>query len=551
MPSENENDFVDEILSIPIPDLIDQRIQVPIRRRMNISNESHFFFNNILNPFSATEAEAVPPVSNMMDNAHEMRLSKATDQVINESRIYRDREDLDRRERDYLSIIRNEKNEAVTTMDLITSEFPVYLGELTNSKLKAIYDSGSVRGAVTHENDRRAICSKCGLDTPIQYAFLTNARIYCSEHVPHFKMCAICNSLKDDTKSVKTFDDRDLYVCKGCIQARSTRGCRACGNQYPIEYIELQRCENHIDSGERSGYREFSKGLKWVVRQKGEIVKSTRMFSAEIEALVDRNKCIDIISQTIPSECGLGSDSSVSGEGLHGFELQTPRLAGRKGEECLWRIGASLKKVVATVNLTCGMHIHLDGKGIINPNRRLYPKALIQLWKAYIVFEDVVLSVIPYERRSTSYARPLREAFKLSELEACETQLDCERLWYKERYWQQIQSNKAQHHHTTRYFGVNLHPLLGFGHMEIRYHSGTTNPTKILQWVNLHALIMDAAAEGKFTRAFLKEAQATSALKDKTDLLFEMLEMTEGSKQYFYARQNKFTKKSNNESHIA
>lgn len=552
MPS---NEFNNEINEIEIVNLQETDRRGGMNRLNTLTpNEyrnvfsSHVF--NIGTTFIDESQETTHISKAIIDSAHLNRLVTATNLVLSDFQTYQDPERRDSRENNYLEIIKNEKRESITTMDLITSEFPIYLAELSRAEIQGIYDSGSVRGAVSVEGGKKAVCVKCSLDTPFRFAFLTNSRIYCADHVPHFKMCGACNELKEDAKLVTTFDEREIYVCKGCIENRMANGCRRCGSPFSLEYVELRRCPNHLGE-EGQGMRGFSKSLKWVVRQKGEVVKSTRMFSAEIEALVGKSRAIEVLAATIPPECGMTGDGSVSGMSLHGFEMQTPRLAGRKGEELLWRVGASLKKVDATVNSTCGMHIHLDGKGLINPNRRIYPKALIQLWKAYIVFEDVVLSVIPYERRSTSYARPLRDVFKLIELEVCETMLDCERLWYKERYWHNIQSYKLDRHHTTRYFGVNLHPLLGHGHMEIRYHSGTTNPNKILQWVNLHALIMDAAAEGKFTREFLKEAQATTALKDKTDLLFDLLGMAEGSKQYFYARQKKFTKNTNNESHIA
>ena len=554
--------FTDQELSVEIspplpPDIRQMQSQYISDRVFSSSRMSGRWATissaNFIDDINRVEDAPIDPslIKNLSSGSHEQILLLATDAVLNDFRVSRPEEPGDRRERDYAQMIRNEKEKSINTMDLVMSDTPVYIGKLASSKYRELFDQQHCPGLIMKDGTRMIVCRRCHLNTPPHYAFIVNGHAYCSEHVPKYHLCNLCNELKEDTKIVETFDDREINVCSNCLKNRHQRGCEVCSRDLPRRNIEFRRCDDHLDNESSGTERNFSRGLKWVSKQKGDVVKSTRMFSAEIETLVKRGTLLDLVSKSVPKEVGIGSDSSVNGDGMYGFEMQTPRLGGKKGEELVYRVAAELKKVEAQVNSTCGLHIHLDGKGLINANRKLYPNALIQLWKAYITFEDVILSLIPYERRFSTYARPLRDAFKLVELDSCDTVLDLERLWYKERHWQSIQSVKSQHHHSSRYFGVNLHPLLGHGHLEIRYHSGTTNPNKILQWVNLHSLIMDAAVAGKFTKAFLKDAQHTTSLKEKSTLLFEKIGMTESSRQYFYGRQKKFTSKTNNESHVA
>lgn len=555
MPSRDSNDEAEFLGEAParVPIIEPISLTGAVNQAVNQSRTTRVRMlpPNVFSGFDYAYSE-LPNHPQPPNNPRNIRLLDATHTILNEYQVSRPESDNDGRESNYESMLRNEKRQSVTYMDLLTSDMPVYVGGIDVEKYRELCVShacGEIWGS--DEEGYTLRCRKCGEVTPSSYAFLLNGNAYCAEHVPNLKLCSTCNNLRDNTRLINTYDGREVNVCERCIANRLQRGCAVCAQRIPDANIQIQRCDNHIDDDGESTSRSFSKGLKWVNTEKGDIFKSKRMFSAEIEALVKRGSLIELVARAIPRECGVGYDGSVQGPNLAGFEMQTPRLGGKKGEELVYRVAAELKKVEATVNDTCGLHVHLDGRGLISADRKEHPTSLIQLWKTYLVFEDVILSLIPYNRRFSTYSRPLRDAFKIVELDTCDTILDLERLWYKERNWQNIQSVKSQHHHSSRYFGVNLHPLLGHGHMEIRYHSGTTNANKILQWANLHALIMDAAVAKKFTKDFLKEGQHTSSLKEKSQLLFEKIGMNEGSKQYFYGRQKKFTRKTNNESHVA
>lgn len=507
----------------------------------------HVSLNDSLNDIYALAQKKPKSKVDPMREERLQLLKKMTSELLDiyyvESKEARNNDILDeeeggRREREYLERLKIQKMGKITASDYLSSEHRVPLQCLsTNTVEEMLRLSNNVKS-----KKGNIYCSEgqCQEETPIEYMFATHGYFFCAEHAKEYEECGTCSNLsvKEELKKVLTFDERQLLVCSDCIKRNR---CRDCSEPLLLSHIEIRRCERHMTSGEGYG-RRFSYALKWVEKTLGEVVKSKRMFSSEIEAYVGRQEHLSVLSQGIPRECGIGSDGSLITPGVP-FEIQTPRLGGKKGEELLNIVCGQLKSLKADVNDTCGMHIHLDAVNLVPESRKDSPKALKQLWKAHLVFEDVILSFIPYKRRSNDFCRPMRDAFNLMEVELCDSIFDLEKLWYKQSSSYEIKESKGHHYHSSRYFGVNLHSLFANQHLEIRYHSGTTNARKILEWANLHALIMDAAVASKFTAPFLKECQSTTSLHEKTQMLFELLKLEESGRQYFYARQKKFSNK--------
>lgn len=271
----------------------------------------------------------------------------------------------------------------------------------------------------------------------------------------------------------------------------------------------------------------------------GPIVQSPRMFSTEVELLLPNAVLVHKLSRVLPREVGLSGDGSIVGDGVP-LEIQTPRLVGAAGERLISTTCNYISQYKGKVNDSCGMHIHVDAPDLLPPSRKDYPKALLELWGAHLAFEDVVLSFVPYRRRSNRYSRPMRPYFTLIELEAVDNIMDAERLWFRRRSSNDIREAKSHHYDASRYFGINLHPLFASGHLEVRYHPGTVQADKILHWVNLHTLIVDAAVKGKFTHDALGQAQNLLELGAKTNFLFDLIGLSEASRKHFYSRQRKF-----------
>lgn len=476
--------------------------------------------------------QTTPEVSGEMDAAfHELAIAEEVERAnLNLPS--------ERRESEYIALIRSQQGTYYLSASEVTeSETPIHIDRVEHHVIKTIATNGHRDFILGEEGKLTIVCSKCDFITPQFYAYMCLGFVFCSRHIPKVEECIRCHQVRTDCTLIRSIEDKQIWLCNRC---ETRMECR-CGNRVPPELAEYDQCLNCYSASSQRGYpRTFSKNGNWLSAVKGRNLDSSRIFSCELETLLPGPRNVSALIVAIPHEVGATSDGSIHGPGV-GVELQTPRLQGDRGEELIRRITAGLKASGAEVNDSCGFHIHLDGAGIIPTNRKEYPKALIQLWKTHLVFEDVILSFLPFKRRFNRYCRPMRDYFKLSELSLLTSMFEVEKLWYKQRSYGGIAADKGHHYHPTRYFGLNLHSLLAEKNLEIRYHTGTINAKKILHWVNLHSLIMDNATA--ISDGYLTEAQATSNLKEKTRMLFDIIGLNTKSQQYFFERQRKFTDK--------
>lgn len=448
------------------------------------------------------------------------------------------------RERGYFFLVDEEKQRRMTVEEIVESEMPINVDQIPHRLMQKIQEVGHPN-VFSNRGNSFYRCHKCNVDTKSAFAYFCLGNVYCAEHVPEVHACAVCLSSTKDAKAVVTYDERTIMVCERCIK-RAQR-CNECSQPLAPGDVETPVCAKcrAMHLAERP-YRSVTKTAHYVNgTHPGGIMKSARIFSAEIECGFISKPEAYSAAKGIPAAMGVSEDGSLRIP--NGIEFQTPRLRGDKGETLLEEVGEVLKAGRATINDSCGMHIHLDAAGIMPGSRRGYPQALIQLWGAHLEFEDVILSLVPFKRRLNKYSRPMRPFFNPFQIRGITSMQQAERLWYRQIDNAGLQESKSHHYHTSRYFGVNFHPLFSHGHLEIRYHSGTLNMSKILEWANLHALIMDAAADGKFTKEFMDEASSTLDLKEKTALLFDLIGLSGESKGYFFKRQIKFGKKSEDE----
>lgn len=507
----------------------------------NTTNGSPYYFQGFgeaYNPVSPTTVPTdSPTVAPKLDRG---ALSKATALLLDQYNTHTPRPHAERRERDYISSIQYEARRKQTAREILYSEKPVFIGHLDYDRLVEI---ATICKDIKFDKNHWVItCAKSGQEVPTDYAFFCSGRAYAATDVPTIEVCVACDHTKSDCTLINDHEGGSIYVCNRCLNSTGIR-CGDCSSRLkPQWYHEglCQTCYEHIVTDRP--YRRFAYTKKWCSDKLGKIIKSTRLFSFEIEAAIDNPSYVHLLGSSLPQEAGMSGDSSIRGTNF-GVEVQSPRLQGQMGEDFTTRVTAVFKASKATVNESCGMHVHLDGVGILPQSRSQPPNALKDLWKAHLIFEDVLFSFLPFNRRTNRYCRPLRDYFKVSEIELIETVFDAEKLWYKQQDYDSIRSEKQHHHHASRYFGVNFHSLFSGGHLELRHHSGTINAKKILQWANLHALIMDAAVNREFSADFLSEAQATTSLKDKTQMLFDRIHLAPASQAFFLQRQAKFSDK--------
>lgn len=289
-------------------------------------------------------------------------------------------------------------------------------------------------------------------------------------------------------------------------------------------------------------YRPLKKAVELLKEvEHGEVMKSTRAFGCELEIQVKNNRGHDL-SCELPRIVGITRDGSING---YGFEIQTPPAAGNKGEMLINKVTDILSSYEAKTDRSCGYHVHIDFKDSVKRERQgdIYDyrhNMIKNLWLFYIAFEDVLASFMPRSRRNNRYCTQLKTDYHAKEIATTNNLEELEKIWYRVRGSSDLKSRKADRKDETRYRGINLHTLFIENHLEIRFHSGTINPRKILEWANLHCQIADLAVEMKLDSSVFNEQAVNVDLEQKTDIFFQILDLPEASEAYFRVRQEKF-----------
>jgi hypothetical protein len=170
-------------------------------------------------------------------------------------------------------------------------------------------------------------------------------------------------------------------------------------------------------------------------------------------------------------------------DGSCGYELVSPVLEGEAGLEEVRIAAAALEAAGATVDRRCGLHVHFDA-------RSMNIKAVKNLFKLWLKFEDVLDTFQPQSRRgnSNTYCQSnLKDQCRdaTSHRDACLAMFEaidaCKNM------------DQMRDLYPCRYRKLNIQSYFRHQTLEVRHHSGTTDPAKITNWVRLMARMFDAA----------------------------------------------------------
>ena len=169
-------------------------------------------------------------------------------------------------------------------------------------------------------------------------------------------------------------------------------------------------------------------------------------------------------------------DSSVedrNGSKTNAIECVSPPLASSTGFEQLKVCCDMLDFSSATVNKTCGLHVHIGMDGMSD-------EAFVAVFKNYQYLEDLIDSFMPFSRRgnNNTYAMSIKD-IRLDDCKDPEDIMD--RL-------------------DDRYFKVNPWSSERHGTIEFRQHSGTTDYQKISAWVRFCAGLVSWSKSNLFQR---------------------------------------------------
>ena len=164
----------------------------------------------------------------------------------------------------------------------------------------------------------------------------------------------------------------------------------------------------------------------------------------------------------------LVTDSSLSGNDT--FELLSPILVGETGLRELEKVCWVLDLCDVKVNESCGLHVYIDATGFNMETWR-------NLALSYKHLEPVIDRFMPASRRDNRYCRGLGHV--------------SDEMIRSARTVDELKGRIGD-----RYHKVNLEAYSRHKTVEFRQHSGTTNFTKMRNWVLfLHKLVTFATRE--------------------------------------------------------
>lgn len=168
----------------------------------------------------------------------------------------------------------------------------------------------------------------------------------------------------------------------------------------------------------------------------------------------------------------LVTDSSLSGSNT--FELVSPILEGESGLKELEKVCWVLDYCDVKVNDSCGLHIHMDAANFT-----------LNTWKNLILTyrraERVIDAFMPSSRRNNPYCRGIQSITE-SRIQEAASLNDLRMAFGGDRYHK-----------------LNLESYSRHRTVEFRQHSGTTNFTKMENWIRFIANMITFAQQTNIT----------------------------------------------------
>ncbi len=366
------------------------------------------------------------------------------------------------------------------------------------------------------------VCASCGVVPDDTVLTKIGRYSYCPECT---RSCDDCGNAESADDSWTTYDDRT--ICDDCRQSHY-RWCEGCDMLYGEDNFpnDSGYCSECDESESVSiPWRRWRECADLTKGKKGEVMMSTRLFGVELETSEKTAKgAIEAISVMHP-HTGVASDS--------GIEFQTPPASGDKAETVINTMCDALKKHDFRVGNGQGLHVHIDARDMKDMPPEARFKAIRSLWLFYIVFDKTLQSFINKYRRSIaksgSYCKS--NQFKFEEVATADCEARLEQIWYETQDEERINRQKGYPKDSeTRYRGLNLHTLFHALHPEIRYHEATLSAREILEWANLHCLIMDKAVAGQIPLEWLLKVKEK---KMKRKAMFDFLDLPLKSRMHF------------------
>lgn len=176
-------------------------------------------------------------------------------------------------------------------------------------------------------------------------------------------------------------------------------------------------------------------------------------------------------------------------------ELVTPILT-YPDLEILQQVVAKLKAAGASVNKSCGLHIHVDARG-------LTPQAVVNLITLIGSREQLLYRALGVPKDRMRYCKRINDELVQTILSKKPESLEeLQRDWYLQSPYETVEGK----YHSTRYYGLNLHAMFTKGTIEFRLFNSTLEANEVKAYVQF---VLALCKQAKFhKKAVLKKTQS-------------------------------------------
>ncbi|MCK9371096.1 amidoligase family protein [Candidatus Dojkabacteria bacterium] len=315
----------------------------------------------------------------------------------------------------------------------------------------------------------------------------TNEKNYCNNCFSQIGfMCTKDRQYYADKKYVITTFGQ--FFCRVCRDKYLTR-CNSCAgweetNHFTIcSVCDKAICRNCEELHQSNCYFRELTEIKFIDGKKeNSILPFNRYVGVEIEA--ERGEIKGLLKD-LEKEVGLTRDGSLEDRGV---EVQTPPATFDALENIIKKTTKVLKNHGYKGTIHCGLHLHFDARDIMNDHKKI-----IQVIKTFYAVEDIIYSMLPPSRWGTHYCQQLNKNYLYKNFKKQLKKNDIEKEIYKETNMRNIEQRKNHKYDAVRYYGLNIHSIFFRHTIELRYHSGTIEDYKIINWINIASRIIDYA----------------------------------------------------------
>ncbi len=186
---------------------------------------------------------------------------------------------------------------------------------------------------------------------------------------------------------------------------------------------------------------------------------------------------------------GIKSDGSLNTAGLDrsrtwlALEVVSPVLRPADGYEKLTKVCNALISLGTKVNASCGLHVHIGAVDLNAGERR-------NLLSQFIRYERFFDLILPASRRTTKYAASMRSKISATRNASTKAAEHAILRLLAAKTEAEVNALFAANHHDRMANALGEH-----GTIEFRQHSGTINPEKVVNWVQLVSAFFEKAKD--------------------------------------------------------